>query len=391
MHPHAHHRRILRIRANNGSRTAIVRGGILIVLVLAGCRFPLAVESGTVPPAKTAGEPGITDPAQSPEEPIRITLMTHDSFSVSDEVLQQFERTQNIRVAVLESGDAGAALNKAILTKEAPLADVFFGVDNTFLSRALKEGIFEPYESPLLDTIPSEFRLDSEHRALPVDYGEVCINYDKEWFSSHSIAVPRTLEELAQPEYEGLLAVENPYTSSPGLAFLLATAAHFGEDGFPAYWRSLKDNGVQVVDGWETAYYTNFSGSSGKGAQPMVVSYLTSPAFEMIYADPPRTEPPTASLTGPGMCFRQIEFAGILAGTSSREAAETLMDFLLSRAFQEDIPLQMAMYPVDPAAEVPDAFLTFAAPSSQPAILAPDEIAAHREEWMSRWKEVMLP
>jgi thiamine transport system substrate-binding protein len=317
--------------------------------------------------------------------------MTHDSFAVGEDVLRKFEQSENIRVEVLESGDAGAALNKAILTKDAPLADAFFGVDNTFLSRALKEGIFEGYDSPLLDSIPAEFRMDPENRALPVDYGEVCINYDKEWFSSHSVAVPQTLEDLAQPEYEGLLVVENPFTSSPGLAFLLATAAHFGADGFPAYWRSLKDNGVQVVDGWETAYYTNFSGSSGRGAQPMVVSYLTSPAFEMIYADPPRSDPPTASLTGPGMCFRQVEFAGILTGTGNRKAAEKLLDFLLGRSCQEDIPLQMAMYPVDPAATVPDAFRNFAAPSLQPAILAPDEIAAHREEWMNRWKEVMLP
>jgi thiamine transport system substrate-binding protein len=375
MHSHEIRRNIVSRRWKPESPAGAVRAGILLLLILAGCR----------------SESGSTTPAQTPAGPATVTLMTHDSFAVSEEVLRQFEQSENITVAVLESGDAGAAVNKAVLTKEAPLADAFFGVDNTFLSRALQEGIFEAYDAPLLDSIPAEFRLDPENRALPVDYGEVCINYDKEWFSSHAVDVPQTLEELAQPEYEGLLVVENPYTSSPGLAFLLATVAHFGEDGYPAYWQELKDNRVQVVDGWETAYYTNFSGSSGKGAQPMVVSYLTSPAFEMIYADPPRPEPPTASLTGPGMCFRQIEFAGILAGTSNREAAERLMDFLLSRPFQEDIPLQMAMYPVDPEAKVPDAFLQFAAPSSRPATLAPDEIAAHREEWMSRWKEVMLP
>jgi len=324
-------------------------------------------------------------------EPRTITLMTHDSFAISESLLQAFEESAGATVIVIESGDAGAALNKAILTKQAPLADVFFGVDTTFLTRALQEEIFEPYESPMLSSIPAEFRLDPGNRALPVDFGDVCINYDRDWFSSHALAVPQTLEDLAQPEYEGLLVVENPFTSSPGLAFLLATVAHFGPENFTDYWKSLKDNKVQIADGWETAYYTNFSASSGKGPQPMVVSYATSPAFEFIYADPPRAEPPTASLTGPDMCFRQIEFAGILAGTRNRDLAEELLDFLLDRSFQEDIPLQMAMFPVNPQAGLPDAFAQFAPLPSQPAVLAPDEIAAHREEWMNLWKEIMLP
>ncbi len=320
-----------------------------------------------------------------------ITLMTHDSFAVSESVLQQFEQAAGAKVVVLESGDTGAALNKAILTKGAPLADVFYGVDNTFLSRALQEGIFEPYVSPLAETISAEFRLDPDNRALPVDFGDVCINYDREWFAARTLAVPQTLEDLALPEYQGLLVVENPYTSSPGLAFLLATVAHFGPEGFTDYWKSLKENEVQVVDGWETAYYTNFSALSGRGPQPMAVSYASSPAFEFIYADPPRDEPPTASLTGPDMCFRQIEFAGILAGTANRALAEKLMDFFLSVPFQEDVPLQMAVYPVNPQAAIPDAFIRFAPLPEQPAVLAPDEIASHREEWMEAWKEIMLP
>lgn len=345
--------------------SAILLGAVFVFPVLAGCR--------SANPVRT------------------VTLMTHDSFAVSQSVLQAFEESSGANVVVLESGDAGAALNKAILTKQAPLADVFYGVDNTFLTRALQEEIFEAYDSPLLDLVPAAFRLDPGNRALPVDYGDVCINYDREWFSSHSLAVPASLEDLARPEYKGLLAVENPYTSSPGLAFLLATLAHFGPEGFADYWKTLKNNNVEVVDGWETAYYTNFSASSGKGPQPMVVSYATSPAFEFIYADPPRPEPPTASLTGPDMCFRQIEFTGILAGTANRKLAEKLVDFLLSRAFQEDIPMQMAMFPVDPQAKLPDAFVQFAPMPSQPAILDPEKIAVHREEWMSRWKKIMLP
>ena len=202
--------------------------------------------------------------------------MVHDSFAISEGVKAAFENQYNAKLTFIKSGDAGAALNKAILSKDAPLADVFYGVDNTFLSRALQAGIYEPYNSPLLAKIPDEFKLDPQNGALPVDYGDVCINYDKSVFRS-KIPVPQSLEDLLKPDYKGQLVVENPATSSPGLAFLLATIVHFGPDKYLDFWEGLKDNGVVVVDGWETAYYTNFSASSGKGAQPLVVSYEYQP------------------------------------------------------------------------------------------------------------------
>ena len=151
----------------------------------------------------------------------------------------------------------------------------------------------------------------------PIDYGDVCINYDKAYFANHNLAVPKVLADLTKPEYAGLLVVENPTTSSPGLAFMLATIAEYGPDGYLPYWQALKANGTVIANDWESAYYTNFSGSSGKGAQPMVVSYATSPAAEVIYAETKLTDAPTASLVGKNMCFRQIEFAGIVKGTTT--------------------------------------------------------------------------
>ncbi len=316
--------------------------------------------------------------------------MTHDSFAISEDVVAAFEQANNVEVVFLASGDSGAALNKAILSKNAPFADVFYGVDNTFLSRALDEGIFEPYASPLLDEVPDEFELDPEHRALPVDFGDVCINYDKAWFAARSLQVPATLEDLLKPEYSGLLVVENPGTSSPGLAFLLATIAHFGEDGYLVYWSALRGNGLIVVDGWETAYYTNFSGSSGNGPQPMVVSYVSSPAAEVIYADPPVDEAPTASILGPETCYRQVEFVGILAGTDNRDLAQKFVDFILDVRFQQDIPLQMFMYPVNPAAQLPPEFAQWAQVAEQPASLDPALIAANRDAWITAWTETVL-
>jgi thiamine transport system substrate-binding protein len=315
--------------------------------------------------------------------------MTHDSFSVSEEVVNAFESANNVKLEFLPSGDAGSMLNKAILSKDAPLADVLFGVDNTFLSRALDADIFETHASPELDDIPADFKLDPMNRALPVDYGDVCINYDKAYFSENDIPVPGSLEDLTKPEYKNLLVVENPATSSTGLAFLLATVSHYG-DSFPEYWQALKDNGVVVVDGWETAYYTNFSASSGRGPQPMVVSYGTSPAAEVLYADRPVDDAPTASILGPDACFRQIEFVGILKGTRNRALAEKFVDFMLGKQFQEDVPLQMFVYPVNPNAVLPDVFTEYAQSPRQPAALAPEVIAANRDEWIRLWTEVVL-
>ena len=321
--------------------------------------------------------------------PQTITVMTHDSFSISEGVVESFETANNARVVFLQSGDAGAVLNKAILTKDAPLADVLFGVDNTFLSRALEGDIFEAYESPALREIPDEFKLDASNRALPVDYGDVCINYDKAYFADNNLNVPQSLEDLTKPEYEGLLVAENPATSSTGLAFLLATVAHFG-DSFTEYWQGLKDNGVVIVDGWETAYYTNFSGSSGRGPQPLVVSYGTSPAAEVIFAETPPADAPTASILGPYTCFRQIEFVGILKGTKQRPLAEKFVDFMLSKQFQEDVPLQMFVYPVLPDAALPKEFTQYAQAPAQAATLPPEEIAANRDRWIQAWTDVVL-
>jgi len=328
--------------------------------------------------------------ACAPKGPSELTVMTHDSFAVSEEVVQAFESANNVKLTFLASGDSGAALNKAILSKDAPLADVFYGVDNTFLSRALEADIFETYQSPELANIPDGFKLDPENRLLPVDYGDVCINYDKSYFEKNNLQVPSTLEGLLRTEYNGLLVVENPATSSPGLAFLLATVAHFGDPDYLDFWAALRDNGLVVVNDWETAYYTNFSGSSGQGPQPMVVSYGSSPPAEVIFAETPLDNAPTASIVGPDTCFRQIEFVGILKGTQNRALAEKFVDFMLSKQFQEDMPLQMFVFPVNPNAALPDEFVQYAQIPAQPAELNPADIAANRERWIADWTETVL-
>ena len=348
--------------------------------------FGLLISACTGTVSNSDAETGATTPDA---EPVELTVMTHDSFAVSEDVIAEFEDANHVKVKFLQSGDTGAALNRAILTSE-PMADVFFGVDNTFLSRALEADLFEPYDSPVLEQIPDGFKLDPENRVLPVDYGDVCINYDKTYFEENSLPLPQSLEELTDPIYKGLLVVENPATSSPGLAFLFATIAQFGEDGYLDYWKALRDNGVVVVNDWETAYYSNFSASSGQGSQPMAVSYGSSPPVEVVYASEALDDAPTASLVGPNMCFRQIEFVGILKGTQHRALAEKLIDFMLGLSFQEDFPLQMFVFPVNSGAALPEVFVLYAQIPDQPASLDPDLIAENREKWIQDWDETVL-
>ncbi len=333
---------------------------------------------------------GACAPEPGPGEPQSLTVMTHDSFAISEEVIAQFESEHGVTVNFVRSGDTGTALNQAILTKSNPLADVFYGLDNTFLTRALEEELFIPYESPMLILIPHEFKIDPGNHALPVDYGDVCINYDKAFFEAQALPIPTSLEALTEPQYAGLLVTQNPATSSPGLAFLMATIAHFGEDGYLDYWQTLVENGLTVVSNWETAYYTNFSGSTGQGPQPLVVSYGSSPAAEVIFAETELEESPTGSIIGPNTCFRQIEFVGILQNAANPDLAKSFIDFMLSVPFQEDIPMQMFVFPVNAQASLPEAFLEHVDIPDQPASLPPELIDANREAWINAWLEAVL-
>jgi thiamine transport system substrate-binding protein len=322
-----------------------------------------------------------------------VTLVSHDSWAVSKSVLADFEKRSGYKVRVLKDGDAGQAVNKAILTKDNPQGDVFFGVDNTLLSRALDNGLFQSYEAKGSDRILPEYRVDQDkHRVTPIDSGDICVNYDKAYFSKHELAPPQSFEDLVKPQYKNLLVTENAATSSPGLGFLLGTAAKYGDAGWQGYWKKLKANGVKVVDGWEQAYNEEFSGSAGgkkaKGDRPLVVSYASSPPAEVIYADPkPKTAPTGTSY---GTCFRQIEYAGLLSNAGNAKGGKALIDFLVTKEFQEDMPLNMFVYPVLKGATTPAEFQKFGQPAKDPEKMAPGKIAENRDQWVKAWTSLVL-
>jgi thiamine transport system substrate-binding protein len=323
------------------------------------------------------------------EPPTEVVLVTHDSFAISDDVRRAFEEESGLTLRILNSGDASEMLTKALLTAGNPQGDVLFGVDNNLLSRALEGDLFDVYEAPGLDAVGEQYVLDPEHRATPIDHGEVCLNYDRAWFAERGVAPPGALEDLTRPEYDGLLVVENPATSTPGLAFLLATVARFGETGWQGYWRALRENDVLVVDGWEEAYTVRFSGAAGsRGNRPIVVSYASSPPAEVYFRSPQPDEAPTAVVES--SCFRQVELAGILRGARNEDGARKLIDFMLSTRFQEDIPLSMFVFPLSREAALPPVFERFAVVPKSPLELPSDEIEANREEWIDEWTRIAL-
>jgi thiamine transport system substrate-binding protein len=338
--------------------------------------------------SKVTGHGTSRERTSSTAPPKTIVLQTYDSYAVAKDVLAAFTAQTGFKVKVLRSGDAGALVSTAIQVKDHPVADALFGVDNTFLTRALDEGLFDPYTARGLDGVPKRLQLDSEHRVTPIDSGEVCVNADLAWFGhdGHPVA-PTSLADLVKPEYEKLLVVENPATSSPGLAFLLATIAQYGDAGWQDYWKSLRANGVRVVEGWDQAYETDFTASGASGDRPLVVSYGTDPAADVVFSDG-KKKTPTVGVV-PGTCFEQVEFAGVLHGAHNPLGAQALIKFMLTAQYQEGIPLQMYVYPAVRGTKLPTVFTQFA-PQPEAASISADGIGKHRTEWIDEWTQIVL-
>ncbi len=365
--------------------------GLAFFLLATGCG--LGGEEGSaeggdedISAENSSTETSPTGDAETPEAiapGTTVRLMTHDSFSVSDGLFDHFTLETGIDVEVVQAGDAGELVSRAVLTAGQPEADVLYGVDNTFLQRALDAGIFSPYTSPELSSVPDEFEIDPENRVTPIDYGDVCINY---WTDRFDGAVPTSIDDLTKPEFASTFVTQDPESSSPGFAFLLATIAVYGEDGWKDYWQQLSDGGVAVTAGWSDAYFGEFV--AGGGEKAIVTSYATSPVAEMIFATSDIDEPPTGVIVD--SCFRQVEFAGVLAGAENEAAAGKLIDFMLSDRFQADIPLNMFVFPVNSTLDTPPSFAEWATVVENPHTFSPSEIEENRLRWTEEWTEIVL-
>ena len=325
-----------------------------------------------------------------------VTLVTYDSFPEADtslnDALAEFSADTGIDVEILVAGDTGTMLSKASLTAGNPEGDVMWGIDNTLLSRAIDDEVFEPYVASgigdgSIDIAAELLELVPNGEATPVDFGDVCVNYDIGWYAERDLQPPASFADLADPAYAGQLVVQNAASSSPGLAFLLATIHEYGQEGWQDYWSQLGQNGVEVVDSWTQAYYERFTWAGG-GPTPMVVSYGSSPPAEVIFADPPRDDAPTGVIED--TCFRQVEFAGVLRGAEAPDAARQLVDFLVSERFQSELALNLFVYPTNRSVELPPEFVDVAVVPETSRALDPELIDAERSAWIDEWTELVL-
>ncbi len=317
-----------------------------------------------------------------------LTVLTYDSFAVSSDLVEAFEAENNVKIQFLEAGAGGEIIARAILTKDDPIADVIIGFDTSQFGKIFSNDLLEAYASPELANISDSYKQDPENRALPFNYGEICINYDKKYFADKGLEIPASLDDLLKPEYKGLLVTQDPGASNTGIGFLAATINAYGEDGFVDYWNKLLQNGLVIGNSWSSTYYTNFSAASGNGEQPMVVSYTTSPAAEFIYSE--TGEAPTDSLTSDGMCYRSVEFCGILKNAKNPELARKFIDAFIGKEWQEDLPMQMFVYPVNEQAELPEEFELYGKPAENPVMMDPDYLSEKHDEWIRIWSEEVM-
>jgi thiamine transport system substrate-binding protein len=320
------------------------------------------------------------DTATTSEE---VVLVTHDSFVLPRKVIRQFEDESGYDLVVRAAGDAGTLTNKLVLTKADPTGDVAFGVDNTFASRALEEGVFAPYSFDRPAGV-DEYELPGDDgRALtPVDNANVCVNVDDTWFAERDLTPPATLDDLTDPAYRDLFVLPGAATSSPGMAFLLATIAEYG-DAWPGYWEDLMANGALLTSGWSDAYEVDFTQGGGEGDRPIVLSYDSSPAFTVPEGSDTST---TSALLD--TCFRQVEYAGVLRGAENVAGAEALVRFLTGPQVQAALPESMYVFPVVDGTRLPAEWASHAEQPSDPYAVDPAEVAENRDEWLRQWSDV---
>ncbi|NLR73871.1 MULTISPECIES: thiamine ABC transporter substrate-binding protein [Leeia] len=326
--------------------------------------------------------------AASALQAAELRVLSHSSFSVNKQKLAEFEQKNGVKVSIIKAGDAGEMLNKLILTKSAPIADVVYGIDNLLLAKAQSAGVLERYTAPTSANVRS-FKLGDA--LTPVDYGWVMLNVDKAYVAQHKLALPKTLEDLTQPAYKGMLVVENPATSSTGLAFLAATVNHFGEQKAWAFWEKLRDNDLKITQGWTEAYEKEFSRNGGK--RPFVVSYQTSPAAELFYSEGKLKEPPTDNLYLPGSRFMQVEGVALVKGGKEAALGKAFIAFLQSEGVQQELPTSMWMFPVLQTVKLDDSYRFAQAPqgsnkNEQPVV---SQNAQQLQDWVARWTRIMRP
>ena len=311
-----------------------------------------------------------------------VRLAVHDSYDLPQPVMAAFERANDAKVSIIKMGDGNEMLNRLILTKNgAPLADAVFGLDNNTAAKAYAAGILAQKQPESVATVvPLKY-------ALAVDYGFVTLNYDKKWVAEHRLPLPKTLQDLAKPQYKNLMVTPNPATSTPALAFLLANIAELGEDGAFQWWAAMRQNGVKVTKGWSEAYYTEFSLNGG--SRPIMVGYASSPAAEVFYSKGKLRAPNMGNVFLKGGSYLQIEGAAVLNKAKQPELAAKLVQYLQSPAVQQSVTTSMWVYPAAKGTRH-HAMITQMSVPRDAKMLPAETVNAKQKTWLARWVRTVL-
>jgi thiamine transport system substrate-binding protein len=352
------------------TRAALTAAVLTTAAALAGCSVSTADDDA---PREDQGS-----------APSKVVLATHDSWAMPKKLVRAFETDTGLDLEVVPNGDAGQLTNKLVLTKDHPVADVVYGIDNTFASRALDAGVLADGAAPDAPVSAGDYALpgDDGGALAPVDWSDVCVNVDDVWFRKEGRTPPRTLDDLTKPAFRGLFSTPSAATSSPGFAFLLTTVAAYGEDGWQDYWKRLMANDARVAGSWTDAYEGDFT-ATGQGDRPIVLSYSSSPPFTVPEGG---SRPTTSALLD--TCFRQVEYAAVLTGAENPDGARKVVAWLQSREVQEALPDNMYVLPVDDRASLPAVWAKFAKPSPKPFTVDPAEVTEHRDDWIRAWTDV---
>lgn len=311
-----------------------------------------------------------------------IRLITYNSFNLPKKLIQQFEKNNNTTIKIIKAGDNNTLINRLILTKDHPIADVVYGINNNNIYKIIDNNLIQNNQ-PILN---NDIFINLKNISV-INYGFIALNYDKEWFTTHKLPLPKNLYDLALPQYKDLLVVENPNTSAVGMAFLLANIAGIGEKNTFNWWLKMRQNGIKITKDWSEAYYKEFTLNGGH--YPIMVGYTSSPAAEIFYSKNKLVTPNINNLFLQGAVYEQVEGAAILNQTKQPQLAKKLIQFLQSVDVQNSLVTTMWVYPANKKVLLPK-IMQYATLPKMHWAPNPQRIQKYQQNWLERWNQIVL-
>jgi len=317
----------------------------------------------------------------------KLVVYTYSSFAswgAAPFIEEAFEKKHDVDVQFVATGDARMMLTKLLTEREAgrPGADVFVGVGSVDLSMARGEDLFVPLtgeDIPNLASVREDLLIDPTNSLIPYEHSYVTLVYDSQVLAVED--VPLTFEQLLDPKYKKMLILEDPRTSSVGLAFLLWTIHQYGDPGYLDYWRKLLPNVLTITQGWSAAYDLFLAREA-----PIVVSFSTDTAYSVIEEGSARYKVMLLNSQG----YRSIYLMGIVKGTKQQGLCKELLDFVLSPEVQERISTTEWMFPANRKTLLPVLFYQNAVFPPDPVMVPSERIGENLDRWLLEWAGIIV-